>query len=177
MFQYNGLPMLRLGVVAGLVAACSLQAQDNLLSKEVRGAYQSVRDNIVRSAEKMPEENYSFKPTPRVRTFGQILGHLAEEQYFFCAPVKGEQKAVDVEKTKTSKADLTAALKEAFAYCDSVYDSMTDTVALQVLKRGESERTKLRMLWGNVAHNSEHYGNLVTYLRIKGLVPPSTEGQ
>jgi uncharacterized damage-inducible protein DinB len=177
MFQYNGLPMLGRFLFGAVAAVSALQAQENLLSKEVRGAYQTVRDNILRSAEKMPEENYSFKPAPRVRTFGQILGHLAEEQYFFCAPVKGEQKSVDVEKTKTSKTDLLAALKDAFAYCDSLYDSMTDTVALEVLKRGEAQRTKLRMLWGNVAHDSEHYGNLVTYLRIKGLVPPSTEGQ
>ncbi len=164
-------------IAAAFAGVFPVQAQDNLLSMEVREAYQTVKNNILRSAEKMPEENYGFKPAPRVRTFGQILGHLAEEQYFFCAPVKGEQKAVDVEKTKTSKADLIAALKESFAYCDAIYDSMTDTVAQQVLRRGESQRTKLRMLWGNVAHDGEHYGNLVTYLRIKGLVPPSTEGQ
>ena len=158
-------------------AVSAVQAQDNMLGKEVREAYQTVKNNLLRSAEKMPEENYSFKPAPRVRTFGQILGHLAEEQYFFCAPLQGEQKAVDVEKTKTSKADLIAALKESFAYCDTVYDSMTDAKALQVLTRGEAKRTQLRMLWGNIAHDSEHYGNLVTYLRIKGLVPPSTEGR
>ena len=161
-----------------LAAASILNAQTaNPLSTEAKQAYTTVKNDILRSAEKMPEENYAFKPAPRVRTFGQILGHLAEEQYLFCSRVKGEQKAVDVEKTKTSKADLTAALREAFAYCDAVYDELTDAGAVQMIHTGASQRTKLRILWGNTVHDSSHYGNLVTYLRIKGLVPPSTEGQ
>jgi uncharacterized damage-inducible protein DinB len=126
----------------------------------------------------MPEENYSFRPAPRVRTFGEILGHIAQEQYlFFCGPVKGEHKAVDVEKTKTSKADLLVALHESFTYCDAVYNSMTDSTLVQVVDTGGSKQTKLRLLWSNVVHDTLHYGNLVTYLRMKGLVPPSTEGQ
>ena len=121
-------------------------------------------------------ENYGFKPAPRVRTFGQILGHVAEEQYFFCSSVKGEQKAADVEKAKTSKADLLATLRDSFAYCDAAYDGVTDATAIQMIKVGQSQHTRLRMLWGNTVHDNSHYGNLVTYLRIKGLVPPSTEG-
>jgi uncharacterized damage-inducible protein DinB len=154
----------------------ALHAQ-NLLITEVKRAYTAEKTNILQSAAKMPEENYSFKPAPRVRTFGQILGHLAEEQYLYCGTAKGEQKAADVEKTKTSKADLIAALNTAFAYCDAVYDSFTDASVVETIKRGEPPRTKLSVLWGNVIHDGEHYGNLVTYMRIKGLVPPSTEGQ
>jgi uncharacterized damage-inducible protein DinB len=144
---------------------------------DARHAYAEVKNNILKSAEKMPEENYGFKPAPRVRSFGQILGHVAEEQYFFCGSVKGEQKAVDVEKTKTLKADLVSALRDSFAYCDAVYDELTDASAVQTIQVGESRRTRLRLLWGNTLHDTSHYGNLVTYLRIKGLVPPSTEGQ
>lgn len=141
------------------------QTPANPLSAGLKQAYAEVKSNILRSAEKMPEENYSFRPAPRVRTFGEILGHIAQEQYlYFCGPVRGEQKAADIEKTKTSKADLVAALKESFAYCDVAYDQMTD-------------KGNLTLLWKNVLHDGEHYGNLVTYLRIKGLVPPSTEGQ
>jgi uncharacterized damage-inducible protein DinB len=159
-------------------AAWVLNAQDaNPLSTEVRQAYSEVKNDILKSAEKMLEENYGFKPAPRVRTFGQILGHVAEEQYFFCGSVKGEQKAADIEKTKTSKADLLAALHDSFAYCDAVYDGLTDAAAVQMIKVGQSRHTRLRMLWGNTVHDNSHYGNLVTYLRIKGLVPPSTEGQ
>jgi uncharacterized damage-inducible protein DinB len=163
---------------ATFVLACALHAQSaNPLSTEARQVYTSVKNNILRSAEKMPEENYGFKPAPRVRTFGQILGHVAEEQYIFCSAVRGEQKAADIEKTKTSKADLLAALRDSFAYCDAAYDGLTDAAAVETIKVGAVEHTKLRMLWVNTVHDESHYGNLVTYLRIKGLVPPSTEGQ
>jgi uncharacterized damage-inducible protein DinB len=165
-------------MLAATFAVCVLNAQDaNPLSTEAKEAYSAVKNNILKSAEKMPEENYGFKPAPRVRTFGQILGHVAEEQYFFCGSVKGEQKAADIEKAKTSKADLLAALRDSFAYCDSVYDGLTDATAVQMIKVGESQGTRLRMIWGNTVHDNSHYGNLVTYMRIKGLVPPSTEGQ
>ena len=149
----------------------------NLLSTEAKQVYTSVKNNILRSAEKMPEENYAFKPAPRVRTFGQLLGHVAEEQYIFCSAVRGEQKAADIEKTKSSKADLLAALRESFSYCDAAYDGLTDAAAVDMVKVGAAEHTKLRMLWVNTVHDESHYGNMVTYLRIKGLVPPSTEGQ
>ena len=165
-------------MLAATFAVCVLNAQDaNPLSTEAKQAYTSVKNDILKSAEKMPEENYGFKPAPRVRTFGQILGHVAEEQYFFCGSVKGEQKAADIEKAKTSKADLLAALHDSFAYCDAVYDGLTDATVVQMIKVGESRRTRLTMIWGNTVHDNSHYGNLVTYLRIKGLVPPSTEGQ
>lgn len=165
-------------VAVTFMSVCALIAQSaNLLSTEARQVYTSVKSNILRSAEKMPEENYGFKPAPRVRTFGQILGHVAEEQYIFCSAVRGEQKAVDIEKTKTSKADLLVALRESFAYCDAAYDALRDTAAVEMVKVGAAEHTKLRMLWVNTVHDESHYGNLVTYLRIKGLVPPSTEGQ
>jgi uncharacterized damage-inducible protein DinB len=163
---------------AAFAAVCVLNAQDaNPLSTEAKQAYTAVKNDILKSAEKMPEENYGLKPAPRVRTFGQILGHVAEEQYIFCSAVKGEQKAADVEKAKTSKADLLAALHESFAYCDSAYDGVTDATAVQTIKVGQSQHTRLGMLWRNTVHDNSHYGNLVTYLRIKGLVPPSTEGQ
>lgn len=164
--------------VVTLVALATAAAAQNPLSADVRKAYESIKTNILRSAEKMPEENYAFRPAPRVRTFGQILGHIAQEQYlFFCAPVKGEQKFADIEKTKTSKADLMAALKDSFSYCDSAYEGMTDAHATEVINTGGNKSTKLRLLWMNVVHDESHYGNLVTYLRIKGIVPPSTEGQ
>src|SRR6266436_3722840 len=165
-------------MLAATFAVCVLNAQDaNPLSTEAKQAYTSVKNDILKSAEKMPDENYSFKPAPRVRTFGQILGHVAEEQYFYCGIAKGERKAVDVEKTKTLKADLLAALQDSFAYCDAVYAALTDSTAAQPVPVGQSQRTRLHILWGNTLHDTSHYGNLVTYLRIKGIVPPSTEGQ
>jgi uncharacterized damage-inducible protein DinB len=165
------------GLVLLLPVVLPAQAP-NPLSTDVKRAYDEVKTNILRSAEKMPEENYDFRPAPRVRTFGQILGHIAQEQYlYFCGPVKGEQKSADIERTRTTKADLLAALKDSFSYCDAVYDKMTDQDAATIVNTGGSKSMKLRLLWMNVVHDESHYGNLVTYLRIKGIVPPSTEGQ
>jgi len=157
--------------------ACVVAAQDNPLSAELKRAHTTIKNYVVKSAEKMPEENYSFKPTPEVRSFGQILGHVADAEYFFCSTAKGESKQTDIEKTKTSKADLVAAIKEAYAYCDTAYDSLTDAKAMEMLKASRGQRSRLSTLWTNTAHSDEHYGNLVTYMRIKGIVPPSSEGQ
>src|ERR1700681_831070 len=106
-------------------AVCLLQAQDPM-SKETKGLYTTVKGYILKSAEKMPEENYSFKPSPEVRNYGAVLGHLADDQYFFCAAAKGEKKDTKIEEKVTTKAGLLEELKSAFAYCDSAYDSLTD---------------------------------------------------
>ncbi len=155
---------------------CALQAQDPM-SKETKGLYTAVKGYILKSAEKMPEANYAFKASPEVRNYGAILGHLADDQYFFCSAAKGESKATTIEKDVTSKAGLVAELKTAFAYCDSVYDSLTDATGPTMMKFGRGERSLSGILNFNVAHDFEHYGNLITYLRIKGLVPPSSEKQ
>lgn len=159
-----------------LTTVCVLDAQ-NPMSKETKGLYTAVKGYILKSAEKMPEANYAFKPSPDVRNFGAILGHLADEQYSFCSAAKGETKDSKIEKEVTSKAALIAELNKAFAYCDEAYNAMTDAKAPMMMKFGKGERTMSGILNFNVAHDFEHYGNLVTYLRIKGLVPPSSEKQ
>lgn len=140
-------------------------------------AYGYLKDVLLRSAEKMPEENFNFKPTDTVRSFGQILGHVADSQYYFCSKVLGENNpALKVEQTKTSKADLIGALKDAFTYCDKAYDGMTDTSAMQTVRLfGGEDTLKKDVLTINNMHTVEHYGNIVTYLRIKNIVPPSSE--
>lgn len=131
---------------------------------------------VIAAAEKMPEENYSFKPTPEVRSFGQLVGHLADSQYFFCALAAGETKpAGGVEKSKTSKAELVAALKEAVAYCSKTYAGMTDSKGGEMVKMMSYDFARLTVLSGNTAHDYEHYGNMVTYMRLKGIVPPTSE--
>ncbi|HVI08520.1 MAG TPA: DinB family protein, partial [Candidatus Binatia bacterium] len=140
--------------------------------------YARTKGILLRSAEKMPEENYSFKPVDTVRSYGQIIGHLADAQYLFCSLASGDKNPdLNIEKTKTSKADLIAALKAGFAYCDKVYDSMTDAASLQMVKFFGHDAPKHALLQINVGHNMEHYGNLVTYMRIKGIVPPTSEQQ
>src|SRR5258706_6880687 len=165
-----------IAVAATFVAALALNAQTmNPLSIDAKQAYENVKSNILASAEKMPEENYSFRPAPRVRTFGQILGHLAEEQYIYCGAVKGEQKAGDAEKTETLKADLMAVLREAYAYCDAVYNGLTDATAVQMVRRGEKERTKPGKISGNTKPNKTQYGKIRYLIAIKGVSAPSAE--
>jgi len=177
---------LRVFVICLLVAAATALAQekpattapspDNLLSTFNKYAYGRLKDILLRSAEKMPEENYSFKPTDTVRSYRQIVGHVADAQYLFCSIALGEKNpAPKVEQTKTSKADLVAALKEAFAYCDKAYDGMTDASATQMVKLFGNDAPKLGVLTVNNMHSMEHYGNLVTYMRLKNIVPPTSE--
>lgn len=161
-------------VWAAFACMGAVQAQ-NPISSDSKFFYGIIKGFVTKAAEKMPEENYSFKPTPEVRSFGQIVGHIADDQYFFCATAKGEKKNTQIEKTVTSKADLIGQLKEAISYCDSVYDSMTDAAGAQKVKAFGGERTKISLLDFNTAHTYEHYGNIVTYMRLKGLVPPSSE--
>jgi len=154
------------------------QTSDNPFSAINKRGYERTKGILLRSAEKMPEENYSFKPADTVRSFGQIVGHLADAQYLFCSTASAEKNpGLNIEKSKTSKADLVAALKEAFAYCDKVYDSMTDAAATQTVNFFGNNVTKFAVLSTNIGHNMEHYGNLVTYMRIKGVVPPTSEQQ
>ncbi len=160
-------------ILAGVSMAASAQ---NPMVEGQKFLHDMAKNNILRSAEKMPEENYSFKPTPEVRSFGQLLGHIADAQYLFCSAVLGKPNpAPGIEKSKTSKADLIAALKDAFAYCDSAYTGLTDAQLAEKVKFFGREQTKSTVLSFNTAHNNEHYGNIVTYLRMKGIVPPSSE--
>lgn len=167
-----------LSLVLFAVAPASAQAPADPLSRDAKAMYTMVKNNLLRSAEKMPEESYSYKPTPEVRSFGQLLGHVADAQYLFCSAVAGEKSpAPGVEKSKTSKADLLQGLKDGFAYCDKVYDGMSDRQASLAVKFFGREQAKLSILSFNTVHNNEHYGNVVTYLRMKGIVPPSSEGR
>ena len=153
-------------------AAC---AQGTSVAGDVKLTYQQVKGYILKAADMMSEENYSFKPTPDVRSFGQLVGHIADAQYAFCSSALGDDpKAMGVEKSKTSKTDLTAALKEAFTYCDGAYEKMTDDNAGEAVKLFGRSRTRAGALAFNNAHDYEHYGNIVTYMRLKGMVPPST---
>ena len=150
----------------------------NPISASERGLYGFISTAVVAAAEKMPEANYSFKPTPDVRSFGQLVGHVADAQYSFCSAAMGETSPMSgIEKSKTTKADLVAALKDAVAYCQKTYSAMTDAQGSQIMKMMGFNMAKLTVLSLNTAHTDEHYGNMVTYMRLKGLVPPTSEKQ
>jgi uncharacterized damage-inducible protein DinB len=165
--------MRNLLVIGAVCAVCAV-GQDGGLSAANRQLYGMAKSNVVKSAENMPEENYSFKPTPEVRSFGQLVGHVSDANYTFCSAVLGEKSPVSgIEKGKTSKADLVAAVKASFEYCDKAYELPESDIAQKVTFFGQ-ERPKLTILEFNNMHDMEHYGNMVTYLRLKNLVPPSS---
>ena len=119
---------------------------------------------------------YGFKPDPALRSFGQLLGHIADANYLFCSPVLGEANpSPGVEKTKSSKAELMAALHEAFTYAGRAYEALTEDKMNDMVSAFGGERIRLGVLWFNAAHNLEHYGSIGVYLRLKGIVPPNTE--
>jgi hypothetical protein len=162
---------------AMLATTALLPAQTaNPLSTEAKQAYTGIKNNLLKMAEKMPEENYSFKATPEVRTFGQLVGHVADSQLRTCSAVNGTSKTPGA-SSKTSKADLVAALKESIAECDTAYDSLTDATAPEMIKTARGQRSKLGALVGNTTHDNEEYGYMSVYLRLKGVVPPSSEGK
>ena len=162
-----------------LILICGVQGQTPDL-KSASGSPKMVQKQVNAwiggAAEKMPEEQYALKPDPGVRSFGQILGHIADANYLFCSVVLGEKNpSPEIEKTKTTKAELRTALQAAFSYCNRAYDALTDASANETVKAFGQERNKLGVLWFNASHNLEHYGNLVVYMRLKGIVPPSSE--
>jgi len=161
-------------MIAAAFLSTALYAQDNPLSTEVKGAYTNVKNNLVKAAEKMSDENYSFKPTPEVQSFAQRVAHIADSNARTCGGIKGEQKNVGA-ASKTSKADLVAALKEAFTYCDAVFDATLDADITKMITTGQQQRSKIARLWGLVSHSNEIYGTMGVYMRLKGIVPPSSE--
>jgi uncharacterized damage-inducible protein DinB len=170
------------GVAAAAQAPSS--SPGNVLSTWLRNSYTVRRNNILQAAEQVPDDIFNLRPGPQkeVRTFGQIIGHLATFNYLWCSQAKQEKnpgEGHDFEKLET-RAELVKALKDAFAYCDGVYANLTDASGLEVIsiigENGKPARVaRMSLLMQNLAHNNEHYGNLVTYMRIKGFVPPSSQ--
>ncbi len=166
-----------------LVVAAPALAQETMpppgvgMVKTMQANFNYTKGFIIEAAEQMPEADYAFKPTPEVRSFGQLVGHVADANYFICSSVLGEANpSKGVEKNKTAKADLVAALKASYEYCGRAY-SLPDADTGTKIKLFGQETTRLGGLLINFSHNSEHYGNIVTYLRLKGQVPPSSKSK
>ncbi len=168
-------PYLTFGLAA-IVAAAPAIAQENPLSTAARQAYNAIKNNMSRMADKMPEEHYAFKPVPEIRTFGQLVAHVADAQAGTCSSTTGERKNLGAAKM-TSKADLVAALKESFAICDAAFDALTDAKATELVAGRGGQRPRVSVLQGVTTHTNEEYGYMAVYLRLKGIVPPSSEGR
>jgi uncharacterized damage-inducible protein DinB len=167
--------------VAGLSAqtnTTTTSSPKNPLVATSQAIFGIAKSDILRSADKIPDDLWSFQPTPDVRTVGQLFAHVADAQYEFCGTVaEGKAPEKDIEKTAKTKTEIVTALKEAFAYCDAAYTKMTDASAAQITTFFGRKVTQIGLMDFNVAHTMEHYGNLVTYMRLKGIVPPSSEAQ
>jgi uncharacterized damage-inducible protein DinB len=158
----------------------------NPLTNSLKGYYDNVKDWVTKSAALMAEKDYSFHPATmpapdkaEIRTFGAIIGHVAQENYLFCGTASGMAAPAGsdtIEKSKTMKADLQKALADSFAFCDRAWAATNDKNAATPmdLPFNLGKNTRLGTLSFNTTHDAEHYGNLVTYLRAKGLVPPSS---
>jgi uncharacterized damage-inducible protein DinB len=166
------------------VSASVLHAQDHVGSGDravgtARALWQQLSGYVTEAAQDMPEGKYSYRPTKDVRTFGELIAHIAGSQYSFCATALGEAERAedDIEKQKkTNKADLVAAMKASNDYCARAYQQSDEASAAQIKMFGQ-DRTKLYALMINATHDAEHYGNIITYLRINGMVPPSSKRQ
>jgi hypothetical protein len=154
-----------------------LQAQTgNPLSAELKTAYTRVKTNFIKAAEKMPEDQYDFKPTPEMQSFKERIAHIAVSNMGPCSALNGAPKSIDAKTLKT-KADTVSALKDSFAACDAVIDNMTDADAVTMVAGRGAQRSKLAMGYGLVGHTNELYGYICVYMRLKGIVPPSSEGR
>ena len=163
----------RILTVLFFLARAGLHAQTNPFSDDARQTYALIKPILLRAAEKMPETYYS-RTVSEVRTFGEMIAHVADGQLRMCAVVKGESVTASA-VAKTSKAELMAALEASFDYCDPVYASMTDAVAAERVKWARWEMSKLGLLNWNISHDNEMYGIIGAFLRLKGIVPPSSE--
>ena len=139
-------------------------------------AWKSVAAYLQAAAEQFPEADYSYKPTPEVRSFGEMIGHVAGAQQMYCAAALGEQPPEEdsVEKSATTKAALVDALKKSSEYCARAY-GQTDAQVQGTVEMFGRDVPKLNVLVMNATHDNEHYGNIVTYMRMKGMVPPSSQ--
>jgi hypothetical protein len=157
------------------ISACAF-AQSNPLTDAVKGRYRTIKQNLVESAEAVPESGYSFKLTPGQRPFGEWIGHTAVGNYNFCAQIKGEQTpdAAQQAGAASGKAALVKAIKDVFAYCDAALEGMTDAKALKSVDVGGKQVYPVQGMVALIASDNEHYGNLVGYLRSLGITPPST---
>ena len=165
---------LLLAIIAAPVGA-QVQQSANVQVNATKSLFMMAHNNVLRAAEQMPESLYAFKPTPDVRSFGQLVGHVADAQGMICASAAGTAPARgESAEKKTAKADLVAALKASATSCEGAL-SMSDATSLQDVTLFGMKGTRLWALNFNAAHTMEHYGNIVTYMRLKGLVPPTSQ--
>jgi uncharacterized damage-inducible protein DinB len=151
--------------------ASSATAQTN----GITGLFHMAHMNIVKAAEQVPEDKYAFQPTKEVRTLGALFAHIADANFMFCSMVGGTPGTASAEKTAKTKAEIVTALKASYDACGAAYGKLTDADLAKPLKIFGRDSNYAGALTFNTSHNWEHYGNIVTYMRLNGMVPPSSQ--
>ena len=169
--------LMRYACTAAVVFAFASPAlAQNPATAATKGQFGMISGVLNRTAEKIPENLYTFKATPEVRSIAQLIGHIADAQFMMCAAAVGEKPPQGgIEKSMTAKAELSKALADSSAYCNKVIDGMTDAKGMEIVKFFTGDTPRLQVLGFNIAHSYEHYGNLVTYMRLNKIIPPSSE--
>jgi uncharacterized damage-inducible protein DinB len=142
----------------------------------LKGVFDVLKGNILKAAAQVPEEMYAFKPTPDIRSMGALFAHIADANFLICGIASGDKPSMmGIEKGKTAKKDIVEALEASFTFCDTAFSGMTTARTSETVKFFlPGTHTRLGVLAFNNAHDYEHYGNIVTYMRLQGLVPPSS---
>lgn len=171
-----------LGAAAPMAQAPATPRPPQGFTAYLQGQYATVKRNISGSAEKMPAEHFAYKPVPEVMTYGELISHVLETQYSYCSAVKGgANPAAGKDFKKTDKVSLIQLVKDSFAYCDDAFANLSEANALEMITVGnppnQRQIARANQLTQLVVHGNEHYGNLITYMRTKGIVPPSSTPQ
>jgi hypothetical protein len=156
-----------------IFATAAAASAANPVIAETKVGYTAVKNYIIQGAERMPADAYSFRATPEERTFAELIGHIADAQTRICGAATGNVKPANAGKL-TEKAALVEALKASFDTCDAALETVNDDNAMTMMSFQRGERTKIGVLIYNVGHDNESYGTMAVYLRLKGIVPPSS---
>lgn len=167
---------LSLSVIAAMSVVLPVAAQDNPMANEARQSWGRTMSNVIAAAEKMPEENYSFKPAPESQSFRDLVAHTADSAMGTCTAYSGERKTAGAASMQ-AKADLVAALKAAGAACEAAYGSFTDAKATEMIAGRGGQNSRIGYLYRNTIHIEHEYAQMAVHLRLKGVVPPSSEGR
>jgi hypothetical protein len=168
-----------LGTIAAVIflGTCAGYAQEgNPISTQLKGSWTNIRNLLTKMADKMPDENYRYKPTPELEDFGQRMAHVITFNMRGCSLAKGDQKSVNFSAAPT-KAEVAAAMKQVNEECDSVFNSLTDADLQKMVNAGRGgQRSEFALLEGLVLeHSQEVYGYAAVYMRLRGIVPPSSD--
>lgn len=164
-------------VLAGQTAGPPAETTSPYIAEIKQYYYEAMKRNVSAMVDKMPEEHFSYKPVPEVRSFGESVAHVADAQARNCNLASGAgSKTLEADRKET-KPELVAALKESFAICDAAFAAATAAGAREMVTMGQSgfQLSRLSLLVSMIAHSNEQHGYMAMYLRLKGIVPPATE--